>query len=71
MSQLNETQTFTARVKITRHGKRLQQKTYNYSTTQSTTPYEDNLLTVSFDAESRDELVRQLMHILNLFKTGN
>lgn len=62
MSQLNETQTFTARVKITRHGTRL----------QSTTPYEDNLLLiVSFDAESKDELVRQLMHILNLFKTGN
>ena len=70
MSQLNETQTFTASVKIIRHGKRLQQKTYN-STTESTTPYEDNLLTVSFDAESRDELVRQLMHILNLFKAGN
>ena len=70
MSQLNETQTFTARVKITRHGKRQQQKTYN-STTESTRPYEDNLLTVSFDAESRDELVRQLMHILNLFKAGN
>ena len=69
MSQLNETQTFTASVKIIRHGKRLQ-KTYNL-TTESTTPYEDNLLTLSFDAESRDELVRQLMHILNLFKTGN
>ena len=70
MSQLNETQTFTASVKIIRHGKKATAKTYN-STTESTTPYEDNLLTVSFDAESRDELVRQLMHILNLFKTGN